>query len=1000
MKVLHIIGGGDVGGAKMHVLSLVKKLSSSIDIKLISLREGSFADDALAMGIDVEIIRSGNIIKDIKKIIEIIRNENYQILHSHGAKANMFSAFCKTALDIPTVTTVHSDYRLDYLQNFLKMLSFGIINTIALRFIDFYIGVSDNFKNMLTRRKFNPQNIFTVYNGIDFESSITSCSKSEFAKKYKINIENADFIVGILARLHPVKGVTTFLQAAKEVIKAYPNIKFLIGGEGEEKKSLMNKAARLGISNNVIFCGWIDNAYEFLNVIDINVLTSLSESFPYSILEGARLKKATISTDVGGISDLILNYENGFLFAPKDYKKLASLIIKLIEDDDLRTKVGQKIFDRASSLFSLENMYQKQLFIYKTILEKNVPISNRKLPYDVIISGYYGFKNIGDDAMLAAIINNLKLYKHNIRIMILSRNPYETSKTYGVETINRVNLFKILQIMRKTKLFINGGGSLIQDNTSTRSLLYYLGMIWLAKKIGIKVMVYANGIGPLTRKYNRKLTKFILNQVDVITVRDEMSENELRRLSINAPKIFLTADPALNIEGQSDIRIQEIFRKEEIKLERPLIGFSIRSWGKSSEYESIIAELADFIWDAHHAAPLFIPMHYPEDLAITKKIISKMKHPAFCIKNNYSVEDVMGIVEKCEILIGMRLHALIFATSVNVPVIGLVYDQKVEAFLRYVNQASAGPLTQLQYKNLKELTNRVLNNKESIKTDLQNNISILKNKALQNAVIAIDLLDSCNKSNFHKDSSKNKFSANKVDILDIPIDKLSFEDSLKKIKGFLSEDKLHVVFTPNPEIIIAAGKDKELKNSLYSADMLVPDGIGVVLASKILKSGIRERVAGFDLICGIFSLHFRKNLKVFLFGAKPHIIEAAAKNISEKYPRIKVVGYMDGYFDKWDEDAIIDTINSANPDLLLVGLGAPKQEKWIYTHKDKLNAKVAIGVGGAFDILSGKKKRAPMFFQKCGMEWLYRLFQEPKRFFRMFKLPLFMLKVMQRKLRA
>ena len=139
MKVLHLIGGGDIGGAKSHVLSLVYVVGKFIDVKLISFRKGAFADDARAMGINVEVVKTGTIFTDIRKVLNIIKTEGYDVIHSHGAKANMIAVLVKKFSKIPVVTTVHSDYRLDYLQNILKMFSFGLINTVALRFIKYHM---------------------------------------------------------------------------------------------------------------------------------------------------------------------------------------------------------------------------------------------------------------------------------------------------------------------------------------------------------------------------------------------------------------------------------------------------------------------------------------------------------------------------------------------------------------------------------------------------------------------------------------------------------------------------------------------------------------------------------------------------------------------------------------------------------------------------------------------------------------------------------------------
>ena len=168
MRVVHIIGGGDVGGAKTHMLYLLRELSRHMEVKLISLRPGVFADDARALGIDVTVVKSANIFSDIRKVKKIITEGNYDIVHSHGAKANIFSLAATRKTGIPTVTTVHSDYRLDYMHSLPKMLTIGLINSIALRYIENHIGVSDNFRKMLIERKFNPLDIYVLYNGMDF----------------------------------------------------------------------------------------------------------------------------------------------------------------------------------------------------------------------------------------------------------------------------------------------------------------------------------------------------------------------------------------------------------------------------------------------------------------------------------------------------------------------------------------------------------------------------------------------------------------------------------------------------------------------------------------------------------------------------------------------------------------------------------------------------------------------------------------------------------------
>lgn len=230
---------------------------------------------------------------------------------------------------------------------------------------------------------------------------------------------------------------------------------------------------------------------------------------------------------------------------------------------------------------------------------------------------------------------------------------------------------------------------------------------------------------------------------------------------------------------------------------------------------------------------------------------------------------------------------------------------------------------------------------------------------------------------------------NKVNILGVNIDKFTIDEACEKIYNFLDEDKLHYVFTPNSEMIMAAYRDSEFKNILNSADVLTADGIGVVYASKILKNPISERAAGYDVARSLLKKLSDNKKSLYLFGSKPGVAQKAAKNITKDYPDIIILGCQDGYFDENKEKEIIADINEKKPDVVFVCLGVPKQEKWIYENKDKLNARVLMGLGGSLDVFAGEVKRAPEIYQKLSIEWLYRLCKEPKRIGRMMDLPKF-----------
>lgn len=366
--------------------------------------------------------------------------------------------------------------------------------------------------------------------------------------------------------------------------------------------------------------------------------------------------------------------------------------------------------------------------------------------YDVIIAGSYGFENIGDDAMLLAIIKNLQAYKKDIRIAVITRNPEKTGKLLGVDTISRANLFLIIYAMKKAKLFMYGGGNIIQDTTSSRSLFYYLSLIWIAKQMHIKIMLYANGIGPINKSINRQLTHMVLNKVDVITLREYLSLMELKILNVEKPAVFMTADPALTLNISNIEIIEGILSSEGIDSKGPFVGFSVRKYPgheklQHEKYEDDIAHIADFLIEKHKVTPVFIPMHYSVDIPVINNIISKMNGKGYVIKNKYNVPDTLGIISKMDMLVGMRLHALIMAASQGIPVVGLVYDPKIEGFLQYIGQPSAGHIHHLNLNELKNIIDNIWNNRVSIKQQLEIKITKLKSKAMEDAKIAVNLID-------------------------------------------------------------------------------------------------------------------------------------------------------------------------------------------------------------------------------------------------------------------
>ena len=740
MRIVHLIGGGDEGGAKSHVLSLIQALSEHMEVSLISFRRGPFHDDAVAMGLDAHVFHDRTLLSEVRHALRVVRSSPCDLLHAHGAKGNLVGLLLRRITGIPLVTTVHSDPRLDYLHSLPKRLSYGLINTVALRHIRHHVAVSENFRDMLTSRGFDPQRIQTVYNGIPFDNEIPVCPREVFFGKYHIPFPLDCLLVGIMARLHPVKDHDTFLRAAAQVAAKHPKARFLIGGPGDLLPQLEKLAESLGIRDKVHFAGMISAPYDAFQNLDINVLTSLSESFPYVILEGARFSRPTISSRVGGLGDLFVHGENGYLFEPRDVSALASHLDSLLGDPVLRRTMGERFHEAARSRFSLASMCATQRAIYARILKDEARTRDDGRTCDIAILGYYGYRNSGDEAILKSLTDTLRSRNPAITLTVLSRDPAGTRKDMKVAAIHRFNLLRTLRTIRRCRLFVAGGGSLIQDNTSTRSIFYYLGMLTLARMCGARTVLLANGLGPISRPANRKWARRVLNHLDAITLRDPDSLAEADRLGITCTRMEVTADPALLLTPVSKESSDACLEAAGIPTDKPTIGFSIRKWADSERTTRAIAALADHCVETLGATPVFLPMQTPDDVQISRRILSTMSRKGFLLTESASPDRMMTVLGQMDLVIGMRLHSLIYAATMGVPMAGIVYEPKVSSFLEEAGQPALCRIGDNDWDQWPERLDKAWSDRTPLRDALRERTDRFRQAAERNVEVALSLI--------------------------------------------------------------------------------------------------------------------------------------------------------------------------------------------------------------------------------------------------------------------
>ena len=342
MKVIHLISGGDTGGAKTHIHTLLQGLNRHIQADMVCFTDGPFTQEARDLGIHTDVL-SGSPPAVLKALRDKIRQGGYDLIHCHGSRGNLMGALLSGATGLPVVSTVHSDPRIDYMGRPLAALTFGTLNSWALRRIPNHIGVSRPMVDLLIDRGYDPQAVFDIPNGLDFSNPAAQLTRREYLDSLGLDWPDDSVIAGIAARLNPVKDMGTLLRGFALARREQPRLRLIIAGEGEEGPALRQLAQELEVADAVCFAGWVEDTDSFYHALDINTLTSLSEGFPYSLPEGARFALPTVATCVGGVPALIKHNVTGLLFQPRDHEALARCLAELAADPSLRRRLGDKL---------------------------------------------------------------------------------------------------------------------------------------------------------------------------------------------------------------------------------------------------------------------------------------------------------------------------------------------------------------------------------------------------------------------------------------------------------------------------------------------------------------------------------------------------------------------------------------------------------------------------------------------------------------------------------
>ncbi len=732
-RILMTLTRFDIGGAETHVLELSLELQRMGYHVVVASNGGVYEKNLEDAGISHYKIpmnskKPSKVCESLRLLKKIIIDENIEIVHAHGRIPAFLCGILKRCMDFTFVTTAHwvfdTSHGLKYITNWGEKV----------------VAVSEDIKTyLMDNYKVNPTDIYVTINGIDTVKFSRDADASDVVEEFSLEQDTKKIVY--ISRMDSDRALVAFhlAEIVPELVKTNPDIEVVIVGDGDVFDELKKKTDAINESlgkRYIVLTGARTDIYKFAALSDIFIGVSRS------VLEAMACEKPVIVAGNEGYLGIF------------DEDKLGNAIDTNFCCRGLTDSKPELLYQDLKTLLTNETQENERLgaFSRKVILE-NYSLSkmagdcikmyiaatdNKK--WDAILMGYYGFNNSGDETLLYSMISNLREKCDDARLLVLSKVPKETAQTYGVYSINRYNLLRIRKELKRSRLFIFGGGSLIQDVTSTKSLWFYLKILKMALAAKIPVMLYANGIGPVNKEKNRKKVAEILNKVDIITLRDEKSLDEIKNMGVEV-KTQVTADPALSMTGIDSKDAKSLLAKENIPLDKKILGISIRDWKKcDGDFWTSFASGIDEICKKYELTPVFIPLKLPDDALISNIMKAKMSTKSFVLNKSYTSCEIVGIFGECELVIGMRLHSLIYAAACGVPAIGVSYDPKVSGFLDYIGTSTTVDLKEISKNRLIDEADRIFESSEEIKKELAQKIAEFKEKTKETAEIAIEII--------------------------------------------------------------------------------------------------------------------------------------------------------------------------------------------------------------------------------------------------------------------
>lgn len=739
-KILMALMGLEIGGAETHVVELSKELKKQGYDIVVASNGGVYEKELAEAGIrHYQVpLNQRNVLKMARSYFmlkKIIKKEKVDIVHSHARIPSFVCGLLKIRMK-NAFTFVTSAHWVFYTGMGLKYLSNWGQKVVA---------VSDDIRDYLMENyRVRYEDIFVTINGIDTEKFSPNTDQSRIRAEFDLKEEEPTLVY--VSRMDESRALVArqLIALGPKLAKAIPGLRMLIVGGGDVYDELLEKTkeANAAIGRECItMTGGRTDINELVAVGDVFVGVSRAA------LEAMAAEKPVIVAGNEGYIGLFaedkleLAQENNFCCRGCELSSEALLykdVVHAFNDltDEERQKMGAYGRKVIFEYYSVTKMAGDCVKAYDAAWKENhVP------QYNVVMSGYYGFNNTGDEAIMLSMHKNIQEMGDNYHITVLSNKPQETKEKYGIEAVYRFGVRDVLRAIKNCDVLLSGGGSLLQDSTSTRSLMYYLSITATAKMMRKKVMLYANGIGPVSGKRNRRLVKQVVNKADLITLREENSYEELLSMGVNPKKCFVTADPVFTMDGISPEQAQDILKAEGVPMDKPMVVVSVRNWKDMDKFIGRFAEMCDIIVEKYDRNIVFLGMQMPNDITVSEKVRKKMKQNAYILKGNYSPYEVMGIISQADFILSMRLHTLIFAARQRVPLIGFIYDPKIEYYLEKLDMPSGGKLKEFDKEETLALVDDVINHKDVYVAKLEQKEIELEKMAHRNEKYLAKLLE-------------------------------------------------------------------------------------------------------------------------------------------------------------------------------------------------------------------------------------------------------------------